>query len=354
MFARPDRPLSPAADGSSRRLRLDCLVIVGAAAIAGYAIAVAGAAVEALRRGLPLDGGLLVQWPVSANAPVVVPIFAAVFVAEALCLGWAESSLCRLLWGRSASHRTDLFYFAVHLLGVGPLLLAVATLGLGAGLEALAALPPSLRLAADMSVWSAALLFFVLDALLTYWMHRLMHTPRFWPFHATHHAADEMTAVTTLRHHPLDNLLVEFLEALAASVLGFPVDAVFAAAVASGLVTTVLHTRLPLPAWIEQHVIAGPRLHGIHHSSDPADHDSNFALIPLFDRLFGTYRWHDRPLTFGVGDRRFDTGRPLHDLVAVYAIWWSGMRSKAHASAGASIPSFVNPWRMCSRSSLRR
>src|SRR5262249_26113059 len=49
-----------------------------------------------------------------------------------------------------------------------------------------------------------------------YASHRLRHTSALWRMHAVHHAAEELTALTAARLHPLD-------EALDSLLLGVPV-----------------------------------------------------------------------------------------------------------------------------------
>lgn len=319
------------------------LTIIAAVAALAYGVAVVGAALSALNGGGNIDASLLVQWPLIDLAYWYVPVLLAIFAFEVVHLGWRDSPLCRLLQGTKPSHRSDVFYLATELFGVGPLMVVVASLGISAGIDAVLAEPRSWRPAAGLPILIAALLFFLVESFTTYWSHRFLHTPLMWPFHAIHHAADEMTAVTTTRHHPIDSAFGGVTSGVPAALLGFAPDAIFAAMVASGIATTVLHTRLPILPWFEKYVVAGPRLHGIHHSSDPADHNSNFSLFPLYDRLFGTYRWHERPLSFGAGDPRFDTGRPLHDMISAYEIWLVGLRAwplapTANPTAGETSP----------------
>jgi sterol desaturase/sphingolipid hydroxylase (fatty acid hydroxylase superfamily) len=45
----------------------------------------------------------------------------------------------------------------------------------------------------------------VLFDLLSYWVHRLLHTvPYFWRFHAVHHSSRDLDWLATSRDHPLD------------------------------------------------------------------------------------------------------------------------------------------------------
>lgn len=302
-------------------------VCVGAAS-ASYALAVGANAIKALAAGKPLDLSLLATLPIDTAACLFVPIAAALFLIEAAYLGWRQSSLRCLLFGGSPSHRTDVFYLACDVFALSPFLILVLTLGASAAIDAWVAAPRTWRPAADLPMWLAVPLFFLIENFVVYWMHRFMHSRLMWPLHAIHHASEEMTALTAARHHPLDGLAGDMPVVVLAALLAFPPDAVFVASLCSGVLTMMIHTRLPMPMWIERKLVSGPRFHGIHHSTDPVDHDSNFSLLPVFDRLFGTFRWHDRPLSAGVADPRFDTGRPLRDIVSTFAIWLDGLRGR--------------------------
>ena len=305
--------------------------LVGVAA-ASYAAAVGTGALKRLAEGLPLDGSLLSALPIDPACYWFIPLVAVIFALEVLQLGWRASPLRGLLLGRSSSHRSDVFYLACDVFALTPILMLALTVGLSAAIERWLEIPRAWRFATDLPLWLAVPLFFLVSNFVVYWGHRFMHTPLMWPLHAVHHAAEEMTAATTFRHHPLDAFAGSLAPAIVAAFLAFPLDAVFVVEICSGIFTTILHTRLPVPAWFERNIVAGPRFHGIHHSADTADYCSNLSLLPIYDRLFGTFRWHEKPLRFGAGDARFDTGRPVHDIGAVLAIWLGGLAKLIAAS----------------------
>jgi sterol desaturase/sphingolipid hydroxylase (fatty acid hydroxylase superfamily) len=49
----------------------------------------------------------------------------------------------------------------------------------------------------------------------------VIHLPVMWPLHAVHHAAEDMTVLSTSRHHPLDGFIVGLWFALPAALVGF-------------------------------------------------------------------------------------------------------------------------------------
>ena len=65
-------------------------------------LAVGANAIKALAAGKPLDLSLLATLPIDAAACLFVPIDGALFLIEAAYLGWHQSSVRRLLLGRSS------------------------------------------------------------------------------------------------------------------------------------------------------------------------------------------------------------------------------------------------------------
>ena len=62
-----------------------------------------------------------------------------------------------------------------------------------------------------------------------------MHLPVMWPLHAVHHAAEDMTGLSTSRHHPLDGFIAGLWFALPAALVGFSPVAMAVPLMISGL-----------------------------------------------------------------------------------------------------------------------
>jgi hypothetical protein len=62
-----------------------------------------------------------------------------------------------------------------------------------------------------------------------------MHLPVMWPLHAVHHAAEDMTVLSTSRHHPLDGFIAGLWFALPAALVGFSPVAMAVPLMISGL-----------------------------------------------------------------------------------------------------------------------
>ena len=122
-----------------------------------------------------------------------------------------------------------------------------------------------------------------------YWWHRLRHQDGFWRvFHQVHHSPARIEILTSFYKHPIEILTNALLSAavlyplLGCSVLGTFWYNFFAA---TG--EYFYHANLKTPVWL-RYFIQTPELHSIHHQYDV--HAFNYGDIPLWDRMFGTYR----------------------------------------------------------------
>jgi exosortase len=151
---------------------------------------------------------------------------------------------------------------------------------------------PMARLGWPMAV-QIVVTFLVLD-LWHYWEHRLYH--RFsllWRIHLVHHSDTQIDVTTTERHHPLEFALGTSIILLLIFVLGFPAAGVgiylLSATVVALYSHANLHPPLALDRFMRRLIVTAP-LHAVHHSDLKAQTNSNFALVlPIWDRLFGTY-----------------------------------------------------------------
>lgn len=122
-----------------------------------------------------------------------------------------------------------------------------------------------------------------------YWWHRLRHANGWWHvFHQIHHSPSRIEVLTAFYKHPIeiafDSALGSFFLYSLAGASG-EVGAWYAFFAAAG--EFFYHANLKTPDWM-RYLIQTPELHSVHHQLDL--HDGNFADLPLWDRLFGTYR----------------------------------------------------------------
>jgi sterol desaturase/sphingolipid hydroxylase (fatty acid hydroxylase superfamily) len=129
-----------------------------------------------------------------------------------------------------------------------------------------------------------------------YWAHRIEHrVPFLWEFHKLHHSDELMNCSTWARDHFLQAAWIAIFPAFTLGMF-FNISSVEAgmAAMLSALFISLqsmfyhsaIRARL---SWLDR-LLVTPQVHRIHHSIDPAHHNSNFAdALPIFDILFGTY-----------------------------------------------------------------
>jgi sterol desaturase/sphingolipid hydroxylase (fatty acid hydroxylase superfamily) len=142
--------------------------------------------------------------------------------------------------------------------------------------------------------WARAVLAIVLlDYTLWIW-HLLNHrVPFLWRFHAAHHLDLDLDASTALRFHPGELLLSVPFRALQVALLGVDVPVLLAWETALLVATEFHHSNFRLPSELERvlrALLVTPRMHGIHHSTVPAELNSNFGtLLTAWDRLHRTF-----------------------------------------------------------------
>jgi sterol desaturase/sphingolipid hydroxylase (fatty acid hydroxylase superfamily) len=150
-------------------------------------------------------------------------------------------------------------------------------------------------------LWLQVVEILVVADLAEYSIHRLFHVvPWLWRFHAVHHSAESMDWIAGSRLHVLDIVVVRGTTFLPVYLLGFSQPAVYAYLLFVSFHGVFLHANAAIPLGPVEHVLAMPRFHHWHHSSEAEAIDKNFALhFPWIDQLFGTKhlpegRWPSR------------------------------------------------------------
>jgi sterol desaturase/sphingolipid hydroxylase (fatty acid hydroxylase superfamily) len=136
---------------------------------------------------------------------------------------------------------------------------------------------------------------FLVFSLQSWAVHLAMHKlPVLWRVHRVHHTDVHLDISTTVRFHPVEFIIQMPISAAVVLALGAPPAAVILYGIFDALVNAFSHANLRLPARVDRALalfIVTPHLHRVHHSPVRPETDSNFgATLPLWDRLFGTYR----------------------------------------------------------------
>jgi sterol desaturase/sphingolipid hydroxylase (fatty acid hydroxylase superfamily) len=143
----------------------------------------------------------------------------------------------------------------------------------------------------------AIVLTILLLDMLFYWIHRAWHAiPALWRFHCVHHSDTEFDFSIAFRRHPVELLANALLVAPLIIALGLPAVGVLLFQAMRAAVLMFEHANTRLPDKLDQflrYFIVTPHMHRIHHSSIQAETDSNYSdLLPVWDRIFGSYRRH--------------------------------------------------------------
>jgi sterol desaturase/sphingolipid hydroxylase (fatty acid hydroxylase superfamily) len=182
----------------------------------------------------------------------------------------------------------NIIVFFLSILGriaLGPLI-AVSETGLinaaGGGLIDLTRWP----------LWLGAAVYLVAMDLGEYLFHRAQHAfPWLWAMHSLHHSDPAMNVSTAQRHFWLDPAMKAVSVWLAVALLfkaNGPILAIYATISLYHLLT---HANVRVGFGAASWLWNSPQYHRLHHSSDPAHFNANYAaLLPIFDVLSGAYR----------------------------------------------------------------
>jgi sterol desaturase/sphingolipid hydroxylase (fatty acid hydroxylase superfamily) len=122
-----------------------------------------------------------------------------------------------------------------------------------------------------------------------YWWHRLRHAKGWWlAFHQIHHSPSRIELLTSFYKHPIEILCDALLSAVILyPLLGCSIMGAFWYNFFAGTGEYFYHANVRTPKWL-RYLIQTPELHSVHHQFDV--HSHNYGDIPLWDRLFGTYK----------------------------------------------------------------
>jgi sterol desaturase/sphingolipid hydroxylase (fatty acid hydroxylase superfamily) len=120
-----------------------------------------------------------------------------------------------------------------------------------------------------------------------------------------HHSSQDLDWLSSVRVHPVNDMIARILQAVPIVALGFNVAAVAAFAAVVPIYAITLHANLNWTYGPFRYVIASPAFHRWHHTSADEGRDKNFAgFFPIWDLLFGTFYMPkgEQPRVFGVDD----------------------------------------------------
>lgn len=158
---------------------------------------------------------------------------------------------------------------------------------------------------AGQPLWLQAIQIFVIGDFIGYWQHRWFHGGWRWRFHAIHHSSVELDWLSSVRQHPVNDMLARIITAVPIVALGYNVAAVALFTLVATIYAITLHANLSWTYGPLRYAIASPAFHRWHHSCEAEGQDKNFAgFLPVWDLMFGTFHMPEgrRPELFGVAD----------------------------------------------------
>lgn len=144
----------------------------------------------------------------------------------------------------------------------------------------------------DLTQWgvvSGTVVALLVYEAFTYAWHRTMHRSKaIWQsFHQMHHSAERLDTFGAFFFSPLDMLGWTVLGSLALTLfVGVSPKAVTATILIVSLLAILQHANVKTPRWLG-FFVQRPESHSIHHQRGV--HAKNYADLPLFDILFGTF-----------------------------------------------------------------
>jgi sterol desaturase/sphingolipid hydroxylase (fatty acid hydroxylase superfamily) len=146
----------------------------------------------------------------------------------------------------------------------------------------------------------------------SYWGHRLMHeAPWLWQFHAIHHEPAQLDWLVNSRAHPIDIIFTRMFGYSLVVIVGLGApgsgsgNMIAQILVIGGVIWSFfIHANVRLRlGWFEQ-ILSSPHFHHWHHSRDDHANHNYAAILPVYDRMFGTFYMPDyRPPSFGIAPK---------------------------------------------------
>jgi sterol desaturase/sphingolipid hydroxylase (fatty acid hydroxylase superfamily) len=142
--------------------------------------------------------------------------------------------------------------------------------------------------ASSLGTVPGALLATLCYELLGYTWHRAMHGSNalFRSVHQMHHSAERLDVPSAFWFSPLDMIGWTLVSTLALSLIGLSPAATTLFVLFGALLGVLQHANVRTPRWLG-YFVQRPESHSYHHAR--GIHAGNYANLPVFDMLFGTF-----------------------------------------------------------------
>lgn len=148
--------------------------------------------------------------------------------------------------------------------------------------------------AIGLPVWIEVVMAILILDFAIWLQHLITHkVPFLWRLHQVHHADVDIDVTTAIRFHPLEILMSMLLKIGLVYLLGPAALAVILFEIILNGTAMFNHANIKLPLWLDaivRRVLVTPDMHRVHHSTERAEHDSNYGFaLSIWDQIFGTY-----------------------------------------------------------------
>lgn len=147
-----------------------------------------------------------------------------------------------------------------------------------------------LELGATLHPLAGAAIAYFVSTFIYYWWHRFRHESRFfWRLcHQLHHSPQRIEVLTSFYKHPVEILLNSMLSALIVySLFGLTIQGGMLYTFMTAVAEFFYHWNIRTPRQLG-YLFQRPESHRIHH--EYRRHTKNFADLPVWDLLFGTFQ----------------------------------------------------------------
>ncbi len=141
-----------------------------------------------------------------------------------------------------------------------------------------------------LGVTAGAIVGYLAITFVYYGWHRWRHaSSSLWRWlHQLHHSPQRIEIITSFYKHPLEIAANGVLSsAILYLAVGLGPEAASLAVLISGLAELFYHWNVSTPHWLG-YIVQRPESHCVHHQDGL--HSYNYADLPLWDMLFGTFR----------------------------------------------------------------
>ncbi|MFJ2806713.1 sterol desaturase family protein [Kitasatospora sp. NPDC087271] len=135
-----------------------------------------------------------------------------------------------------------------------------------------------------------------------YLVHRWSHHNRWlWRLHGVHHVPDKVNVANNGVNHILDVFVAQSVVQLLLSLIGFSAESVFVVGIFILAQGYFVHANIDVRLGFLGHLLAGPELHRLHHSTDLAEAGHYASDLSLWDHVFGSFTWRPGRVPTAVG-----------------------------------------------------